>query len=183
MKRKVENEIGSVKATESFSGMMAGVRVKELIGDVGENGSASRRDAASGDTSQPKFFLYPLSKTAYSNAPEVIAPTSNAFVHVLVMRKLTLFLSFWVLLAVGISEIPEHIRLSDDVSNDFVLSSHGFESFQTSSISKAPNPAQARCYVEAVSSPTFQELRFQFSSELFHPSGQELLLFFSIHRI
>ncbi len=31
---------------ELASGMMAGVRVEELIGDVSENGGASRRDAA-----------------------------------------------------------------------------------------------------------------------------------------
>src|SRR5260370_30561302 len=34
------------------SGMTAGVRVEELIGDVSENGSASRRDAAFGDESE-----------------------------------------------------------------------------------------------------------------------------------
>ena len=34
------------------SGMMAGVRVEELIGDVSENGGASRRDAALGDQSE-----------------------------------------------------------------------------------------------------------------------------------
>ena len=32
--------------------MMAGVRVEELIGDVSENGGASRRDAALGDQSE-----------------------------------------------------------------------------------------------------------------------------------
>jgi hypothetical protein len=32
--------------------MMAGVRVEELIGDVSENGGASRRDAAFGDQSE-----------------------------------------------------------------------------------------------------------------------------------
>ncbi len=32
--------------------MRAGVRVEELIGDVSENGSASRRDAAFGDQSE-----------------------------------------------------------------------------------------------------------------------------------
>jgi hypothetical protein len=40
------------QAAESFSGMMAGVRVEELIGDVSENGRASRRDAAFGDQSE-----------------------------------------------------------------------------------------------------------------------------------
>ncbi len=34
------------------SGMTAGVRVEELIGDVSEHGSASRRDAAFGDQSE-----------------------------------------------------------------------------------------------------------------------------------
>src|SRR5437879_9578726 len=36
----------------SFLGMRAGVRVEELIGDVRENGGASRRDAAFGDQSE-----------------------------------------------------------------------------------------------------------------------------------
>ena len=39
---KIENGIGNAQAAESFSGMMAGVRVKELIGDVSENGGATR---------------------------------------------------------------------------------------------------------------------------------------------
>jgi len=34
------------------SGMMAWVRVEELIGDVSENGGAARRDTASGDHSE-----------------------------------------------------------------------------------------------------------------------------------
>src|SRR6266849_4740803 len=37
---------------ELASGVRAGVRVEELIGDVSENGSASRRDAAFGDQSE-----------------------------------------------------------------------------------------------------------------------------------
>src|SRR5437879_13885639 len=36
----------------SFLGMRAGVRVEELIGDVRENGGASRRDAAFGNQSE-----------------------------------------------------------------------------------------------------------------------------------
>jgi hypothetical protein len=36
---------------KQFSGMMAGVRVEELIGDVSENGGAPGRDAAFGDQS------------------------------------------------------------------------------------------------------------------------------------
>jgi hypothetical protein len=37
---------------KQFSGMMAGVRVEELIGDVSENGGAPGRDAAFGDQSE-----------------------------------------------------------------------------------------------------------------------------------
>ena len=48
----MENRIGDAQAAESFSGVMAGVRVEELIGDVSENGGASRRDAAFGDQSE-----------------------------------------------------------------------------------------------------------------------------------
>src|ERR1700682_1352659 len=40
------------QAVEYFSVMSAGARVKELIGDVGENGGASRRDTASGNQSE-----------------------------------------------------------------------------------------------------------------------------------
>src|SRR5713226_8137659 len=44
--------LGASFQAELPSGMMAGVRVEELIGNVGENGSASRRDAAFGDQSE-----------------------------------------------------------------------------------------------------------------------------------
>src|SRR5260370_39815754 len=38
----------------SFLGMRAGVRVKKLVGDVGQDGGAPRRDAASGDQSEER---------------------------------------------------------------------------------------------------------------------------------
>jgi len=43
---------GLIPGGGESSGMTAGVRVEELIGDVSENGSASRRDAAFGDESE-----------------------------------------------------------------------------------------------------------------------------------
>ena len=43
---------GLIPGGGESSGMTAGVRVEELIGDVSENGSASRRDAAFGDHSE-----------------------------------------------------------------------------------------------------------------------------------
>jgi len=43
---------GASFQAELSSGLMAGVRVEELIGDVSENGGASRRDAALGDQSK-----------------------------------------------------------------------------------------------------------------------------------
>src|SRR5258706_15376518 len=44
--------LGASFQAELSSGLMAGVRVEELIGDVSENGGASRRDAALGDQSK-----------------------------------------------------------------------------------------------------------------------------------
>jgi len=44
--------LGASFQAELSSGLMAGVRVEELIGDVSENGGASRRDAAFGDQSE-----------------------------------------------------------------------------------------------------------------------------------
>src|SRR5216684_2992131 len=44
--------LGASFQAELSSGMRAGVRVEELIGDVSENGGASRRDAALGDQSE-----------------------------------------------------------------------------------------------------------------------------------
>src|SRR5260370_20300162 len=44
--------LGASFEAELSSGLMAGVRVEELIGDVSENGGASRRDAALGDQSK-----------------------------------------------------------------------------------------------------------------------------------
>jgi len=41
--------LGASFQAELSSGLMAGVRVEELIGDVSENGGASRGDAAFSD--------------------------------------------------------------------------------------------------------------------------------------
>jgi hypothetical protein len=94
--------------------------------------------------------------------------------------RLIVFL-FFVLL--GVSEIPENIRLSDDVSNDFVESACGYLSVQSAAIRDKGVPNSASGPAETVSARIVQNFRFPSPAEPLHLSGQDCLLLWSIQRI
>ena len=87
-----------------------------------------------------------------------------------------------LLVGVGISEIPEHIRLIDDVSNDFVISAWGRESLQPGSIGDEGAPTLGNASLEVVSARTSQDFRFPFAAVPFHLSGQDRLVLCSVQR-
>ena len=99
------------------------------------------------------------------------------------MKKSSFFLVLLFLLGLAISEIPEQIRLSDDVSNDFVLSACGTRPVQISSIKDAATPASRDGSVERMPGRTFQDSPFARAVRCFHTSGQERLVFYSIQKI
>ncbi len=98
------------------------------------------------------------------------------------MRKPSLYLVFLFLLGLGISEIPEQIRLSDDVSNDFVVTPCGSQSLQSGSLLGDVSPISGRGSVVAVPRRTFQDFGISSLVEPFHLAGQDRLVLCSIQR-
>jgi hypothetical protein len=99
----------------------------------------------------------------------------------LLKKPLQLTVYLLLLVALGLSEIPEHIRLSDDVSNDFVISAGGDQSVQARAIS-GQGPTLGSSPVEAVPAQSVQDSRFPSIAEPFHLAGQDRLLLWSIQR-
>jgi len=99
------------------------------------------------------------------------------------MRRPSLLLVFLFLVAVAHAEIPEHIRLGDDISNDFTVSACGRQSVQPRPVNEEGAPASGSVLVEVVPARTVQDFRFSPSdAEPFHLSGQDRLLFWSVQR-
>lgn len=85
------------------------------------------------------------------------------------------------LVALGLSEIPEEISLSDDVSNDFVVSAGGYWSVQARAIGeRGATPGSSS--VEIASNRTVRDFQFPSVAEPFHLAGQDRLLLWSIQR-
>ncbi len=96
----------------------------------------------------------------------------------LLKKPLVLMVFFLFLVALGLSEIPEDIRLNDDISNDFVVGAGGHRSVQTRAIGAPPESST----VEVVPNQTVQDFRFPLVAEPFHLAGQDRLLICSIQR-
>jgi len=95
-------------------------------------------------------------------------------------KPLALIVFFLLLVALGLSEIPEDMRLSDDVSNDFVVSAGRQQSVQPHAIGEqGATPGSSP--VEVVPAQT---LHFRCASvgEPFRLAGQDRLLLWSIQR-
>ncbi len=98
------------------------------------------------------------------------------------MKKPSLFFVFLFLLGLGISEIPEEMRLGDDVSNDFVLSECGTQSFKTGSIMDGATLTSGNESVEPALARTFPHFQFACAARYFYLSGQDRLVLCSIQR-
>jgi hypothetical protein len=94
-------------------------------------------------------------------------------------RKPSLLLVFLFLAAAAHSEIPDHIRLIDDISNDFVTSACGRQP-ATSAIPS--EEAAASGPVEGDPPQIVLYFRLRSDAELFGLSGQDYLLLWSIQR-
>jgi len=92
---------------------------------------------------------------------------------------LIVFLLF--LVALGLSEIPEEMSLSDDVANDFVVSAGVQQSVQARAIGeRGATPGSSS--VEIASNRTVQDFEFPSVAQPFHLTGQDRLLLWSIQR-
>jgi len=98
----------------------------------------------------------------------------------LLKEPLVLIVFLLFLVALGLSEIREDIRLSDDVSNDFVVSAVGHRSVQTRAIGERCAPSGSSP-VE-ISKQTVQDFQFPSVAEPFYLAGQDRLLLGSIQR-
>ena len=94
-------------------------------------------------------------------------------------RKPSLLLVFLFLAAAAHSETPDHIRLVDDISNDFAMSACGH---QPATIDVATGETAASGPVEADPAQIFHYFRLRSAAELFGLSGQDCLLLWSIQR-
>jgi hypothetical protein len=99
------------------------------------------------------------------------------------LRKPSTLLVFLFLVVAVHCEIPEHIRLIDDTSNDFVVSARGNQSVQPRAISEQGARILGSGPVEVLRSQTGQDFRSPSAAEPFHLSGQDCLLLWSIQRI
>lgn len=91
--------------------------------------------------------------------------------------------AFLFLVAIVHAELPEHMRLSDDVSNDFTLSACGRPSVQLRIVRADDALTPESCLLRAGPALTAQHFGLpQATSEAFHLSGHDLLLLWSIHR-
>jgi hypothetical protein len=107
----------------------------------------------------------------------------TAFVQMRRMRKPSVLIVFLFLVAAAHSEIPENIRLGDDISNDFVVSAHGIQPAESHAVSEGVAPTSGTEPVEVVPARTIQNFWFPAAGEPFHQSGQDRLLLCSIQRI
>jgi hypothetical protein len=98
------------------------------------------------------------------------------------MSKTSLLLVFLFLAALVFNEVPEHLRLQDDASNDFTVSACKRLSFEPASISEESAPNSTSGPVEADPTRIVQYFRFPLAAEPFHLSGQDCLLLWSIQR-
>jgi hypothetical protein len=98
------------------------------------------------------------------------------------MKMPSLFLVFLFLLALGISEIPEELRLSDDASNDFAMTASETRSFETSPIIDTAWLASGNGSVEVAPVRTFKYFCIACAASHSHLSGQDRLLLCSIQR-
>lgn len=105
----------------------------------------------------------------------------TAFARMHLLEKLFVLTVFFLfLVALGLSEIPEDIRLSDDVSNDFVVSAGGHQSVRHRDIEQGVTPASTPA--AAVLAQAVQDSRLFVVAEPFHLAGQDRLLLWSIQR-
>jgi hypothetical protein len=107
----------------------------------------------------------------------------SAFARMHQTKKSLRLLVFLFLVVLGVSEIPENIRLSDDVSNDFVESACGYLSVQSVFVSDESSPNPASGLVEVVPTRMVQGFRFLSAAEPLQLSGRDCLLRWSIQRI
>ena len=99
------------------------------------------------------------------------------------LRKHGLFIVFLFLVAAAHSEFPEHIRLTDNNSNDVVISAYGRQSVQPHDMSEEDTPTSGSVQTELVPARILQEFRFFPSlAEPFQLSGQDRLLLWSTQR-
>src|SRR6267378_806435 len=95
------------------------------------------------------------------------------------MRKPSLLVVLLFIVAVVHTEIPEQIRLNDDISNDFVVSAYGHHTVHPRAVSEEVAPASGSGSVEAVPPQTVQGLRLASAAQPLHLSGQDRLLLWS----
>jgi hypothetical protein len=107
----------------------------------------------------------------------------SPFAPVYQTKEPSLLLVLLFLVTLGFSEIPENIRLSDDVSNDFVVSACGRLSVQSASIREESTVNSTSGPVKAVPARIARGVRFPSAAEPLHLSGQDCLLLWSIQRI
>ena len=98
------------------------------------------------------------------------------------MRELPLLTVFLFLVAVAHTEIPEQIRLSDDISNDFVVSAYGHVTVHSRAVGEEEAPTSGSGPVEVAPAGTVQDFRLPSAAHPFHVSGQDRLLLWSIQR-
>src|SRR5712664_997826 len=98
------------------------------------------------------------------------------------MRKRSLLIALLFFVAVVHTEIPEQLRLGDDISNDFVVSAYGHHTVHPRAVSEEVAPASGSGSVEAVPPQTVQGFRLTSAAQPFHLSGQDRLLLWSIQR-
>ena len=106
----------------------------------------------------------------------------NTFFLIYRMINNSLLIVFLFFVAVAHTEIPEQIRLGDDISNDFVTSQYGRQTVQPRAVGREDAPTSGAGPVEVVPARTVQDFRFPSATEPFHVSGQDRLLLWSIQR-
>src|SRR5882724_4566243 len=104
----------------------------------------------------------------------------NTFFRKHLLRKPSLFLVFLFFFAAAHAEIPEHIRLNDDISNDFTLSACGAQSVQPRTVSADSAPTSSSKPVGVHPAPAMREFQRPSGAEPFHLSDR--LLLWSIQR-
>jgi hypothetical protein len=105
----------------------------------------------------------------------------RTFIRRHVVKKPSVVIVFLFLVVLGLSEFPEHIRLRDDVSNDFVVSAGGHQSVKPRGIGEQ-GAIPGSGPVEVVSAQTVRDPQFPSVAEPFHLAGQDRLLLWSIRR-
>src|SRR2546427_9384659 len=96
------------------------------------------------------------------------------------MRKPSLLVVLLFIVAVVHTEISEQIRLSDDISNDFVVSAYGHHAVHPRAVSEEGAPTSGSGSVEAVPPRTVQGFLLPSAAQPFRLSGQDRLLLWSI---